>query len=151
MSRLHARISDEIEELHSFLGNWLNGRAENSDEVFNKGIRDRLGEQFFNIQPAGILLAREELLAQIHGGYAASPGFKIKIRSIKMLQNFDRGQFIIAMYEEYQKNARNSPKRDNARLSTVVFENRATAPLTWLHIHETWLPAINHTSSMFEF
>lgn len=151
MSQLQRRISAEIEALHSFLSHWLNGTLSKSDDVFSAGIQDRLSNSFHNIQPAGLLLGREQLLSQIHQGYARSPGFKIKIRNVRLLNTLSEDRFIIAVYEEYQKNARNSERKNNARLSTVAFENRENSILNWLYIHETWLPAECHSESMFEF
>lgn len=151
MSELHNRITTEIEALHSFLGGWLNGTLPDSDDEFRAGIRDRLSIGFHNIQPAGILLGREQLFSQIYQGYARSPGFTIKIRNVRVLNTVNEDRFIVAVYEEYQKNARNSARTNNARISTVAFEKREFAPLSWLHIHETWLPEKCQSESMFEF
>ncbi len=144
-------IEREIKRLHQFLENWLNGSAPDRDAVFAEGIEDILHPAFVNIQPAGILLERGQLLDQLRAGHGASPDFRIRIRNVVVRQSPDRAGTMLATYEEYQKGARNSARSDNARLSSALFHRDANGRLVWLHIHETWLPEAKHAPASFRF
>lgn len=145
------RVEQEIADLHSFLTDWLNGAMPASAANFAAGLEARLHPGFVNIQPSGELLRRDDLLRQIRAGYGASPDFKIKIRAVRLHHALDQASTILATYEEYQKGARNSARAENARLSSVLFEDRSDEGLIWRHIHETWLPDSNHDPVNFRF
>ncbi|MGB1016836.1 MAG: hypothetical protein ACPG4T_22035, partial [Nannocystaceae bacterium] len=80
--------------------------------------------------------------------YGNSPGFAIAIRRVQV--RWQRGTTILATYEEWQRNARRSTPPDNGRAATVLFEDLGTR-LSWLHIHETWLPAEIMAAGPFDF
>lgn len=141
----------EIERLHRFLEQWLNGALDWSDEVFEDGIGRRLHPNFINIQPAGIVLSCETILDQIRSGHGRSPDFRIRIRNVQLHQVLDDKDMLLATYEEYQRGARNSARPDNARLSTALFAEIETGALEWRHIHETWLPEEAHAPERFDF
>jgi len=141
----------EIKRLHQFLEGWLNGGAQRSEAVFTESLTDILHPAFVNIQPAGILLGRDQLLDQIRDGHGASPDFRIRIRNVVVRQSLDSAGTILATYEEYQKGARNSTRSDNARLSSALFQRESNDRLIWLHIHETWLPEAKHAEACFQF
>ena len=148
---IRQRVAQEIVALHGFLAGWLNGALPASEAGFAAGLEARLHPDFVNIQPAGELLRRDELLRQIRAGHGASPGFKIEIRAVTLQQVMDQGSAVLATYEEYQKGARNSARAENARLSTVLFERKSDERLIWRHIHETWLPDDKHDPANFQF
>lgn len=144
-------VEREIERLHRFLGDWLNGTAPGTDDAFAEGLENRLHPAFVNIQPAGVALGRDELLDQVRDGHGASPNFCIRIRNVVVRQSLDGAGTILATYEEYQKGARNSARSDNARLSSALFQREPNGRLAWLHIHETWLPEAKHAPVNFQF
>ena len=147
---IHQRVESEIVALHKFLGGWLNGTLDKDDQTFEAGIRSRLAPNFSNIQPAGTFLTGDTLLAQIYDGHGKSPGFDIRIDNVRVIDHHENSARISAVYEEYQKNARNSDRSCNARISTVLFQE-VGQQLTWLHIHETWMPEQNHAPDRFDF
>ena len=144
-------VRREIERLHLFLEQWLNGTLERSDATFADGVESRLHSDFVNIQPAGIVLRRDALVDQLKSGYGKSPDFQIHIRNVELRPVLDSQAVLLATYEEYQRGARNSARPDNARLSTALFSKAGGSKLTWLHIHETWLPDEAHAAALFDF
>jgi hypothetical protein len=144
-------VAREIEGLHKFLEDWLNGTAPATDEAFAEGLADRLHLSFVNIQPAGLVLERGDLLEQIRSGHGKSPDFRIRVRNVELRHRCPDAGTILATYEEYQKGARNSARACNARLSSALFERTADGRLVWLHVHETWLPEAKHDPAGFRF
>ena len=63
----------EIEDVHRFLTEWLNGSAERSEEVYGP-FAAALDESFLMISPDGRKTARDDVLSAIeaaHGGRGA--------------------------------------------------------------------------------
>ena len=148
MTTLEQSVAAEIIALHAVLAGWLNGSLPNDAATFSAGIEDRLADGFFNIQPAGRVLGREELLAGLRAGHGMSPDFDIRIRDV-VLRHRLPGGLVVATYEEYQRGARNS-EPTNARLSTVVMRPGEPAA-SWLAVHETWLPQEQLSADLFDF
>lgn len=147
---IQSRVASEISALHDDLASWLSGRQSRENTFFQAAFRDRLHEAFFNVQPAGIVLSRSELLHDLDNGYGHSPDFDIQILNVTVRQILCKGRHILATYEEYQRGARKSQRSENARLSTVLFEQQGDR-LMWRSIHETWLPDEKHSSENFRF
>ena len=138
---LSERVTREIEALHDFLAAWFRGELEATDAVFGAGLADRVAADFINIQPAGKLLTRSQLLEPIKAAFGASPEFRIKIADVEVRYADMAAGLVLATYVEHQDGARNSGA-SNTRISTVLFRSdRPDGPLTWLHIHETAVPA----------
>ncbi len=144
-------VTEEIGALHSDLADWLSGRCGRDGGLFQTAFRDRFHADFFNVQPAGIVLDRAQLLDSLDNGYGRSPHFDIRIRGVIVRQAIDDGGPVLATYEEYQKGAQNSARGENARLSSVLFERAVDGRLIWRTIHETWLPEENHDPENFRF
>ena len=147
--RLTQDVASEIAALHLFFEGWLNGSLPESEKVFAEGLERRLAPGFVNIQPAGLLLSRADLIGQIRRGYGASPDFHIRVGEVAVRQELAEASLIQATYQEYQRGARNSAA-DNARISSVLLQ-RQGADFLWLHIHETWLPAEAIPADAFDF
>lgn len=142
-------VAGEIAALHLFFEQWLNGSLPDSDDVFAKGLERRLAPGFVNIQPAGLVLSRADLIGQIRRGHGASPEFRIRVAEVALRHRLEEASLIQATYREYQRRARNSAA-DNARISSVLLRRRG-ADFLWLHIHETWLPADALPADAFRF
>ena len=142
-------VASEIAALHLFFEGWLNGSLPESEEVFAEGLERRLAPGFVNIQPAGLLLSRADLIGQIRRGYGASPDFRIRVGEVAVRHGLQEASLIQATYQEYQRGARNSAA-DNVRISSVLLQ-RQGADFLWLHIHETWLPAEAVPADAFDF
>ena len=59
---------------------------------------------------------------------------------------------VLATYVEHQDGARNTTPSSNTRISTVLFRvDQTDGPLTWLHIHETWVPPEAMATGPYDF
>ena len=127
-------VKREIEALHSFFVKWFTGKADTTE--FESGFVARFDPDFRLIPPSGIVLDLEGISSNIRNGYASNPDFRIAIRNVQILRVLNG--YILATYEEWQRNALASTPPDNARLATVLMWD--TQPLRWIHVHETWMP-----------
>lgn len=140
-------VCEEITAVHVFFESWFNGRVPNSDEVFHKGFTEHLGDRFLIIVPGGDVLGAENIAAAIRSGHGSNPDFRIQIRKVEVRLHTDL--LIVATYEEWQRNARNSTPANNGRVATVVFE--CADHLRWCHLQETWLSRAVVDADPFEF
>ena len=103
--------------------------------------------------PGGELMSGESLFGDIRKAYGTNPQFKIEIRNVTGRRLDRAGVLVLATYEEWQKNARNSKPANNARLSSVLFRQNPTAPngFLWVRVHETWLPESVISVDPFDF
>ncbi|MGI9385187.1 MAG: DUF4440 domain-containing protein [Methyloligellaceae bacterium] len=139
---LLAGVTAEIEALHALFEDWFAGRDDRDDAWFDREITERFSPDMLLVYPGGARVARDALTAAVKNAHGCSPDFRIQIRNVT-LRPVQSERYVLAIYEEWQRNAANSKPPDNGRTSSVVFEIRARDPLRlrWLHIHETWLPA----------
>lgn len=144
---LQAEIRTEIQALHRFFVDWFVGKNANTDAVFKQGFLGRFDEQFLLIPPGGVLLDLATLAEGIRTKHGSNPDFRIAIRNVVVRRIW--GHHILATYEEWQRNALASKPPDNGRLATVLFDH--TAGLSWLHVHETWLPEAAMQSGPYDF
>ncbi len=145
MSVLYESVVQEVESLHAFFCEWFGGRM--PVEQFDQQFTVRFDESLVFIPPAGHYFGLSDLSGAVHKGYGTNPDFRVQIRNVRLLREFDG--FVLATYEEWQRNALASTPPDNGRLATVVFE--LGERLRWHHIHETWLPAATMQADAFDF
>ena len=146
-----AIIETEVNELHAFFVAWFGGTCERSKSLFDATLRSRIHPSCVLVSPGGTRTGGNELLAMIRAAYGSNPLFRIEIRNLEM--RIGEGPYVLATYEEWQRNAINSTPSDNGRLSSALFAKSPDAPrgLQWFHIHETWLPADVIASANYEF
>ena len=144
-SSIHDRVVREIEGLHEFFVGWFTGALPES--AFSSDFVDRFSEDLVFIPPAGRLLGLSDLASSIRSAYASNPEFRVKIRRVQVQRELDG--YILATYEEWQRNARASTPPNNGRIATVLFS--VSEPLKWLHIHETWLPQDVMAAGPYDF
>jgi hypothetical protein len=146
---LHDAIEDavrrEIEGLHEFLVGWFAGSL--PAEAFETRFLRRFAPDLVFIPPAGTLLGLSEFASSVHGARWSNPEFRVAIRNSRV--RWESGAHVVATYEEWQRNARASTPPANGRIATVVFAT--SEPLTWLHIHETWLPPGVMSAGPYDF
>lgn len=135
---LQQAVRAEIEAVHDFLTAWFRGDIADDRETFDDQLTARLAPGLVNIQPAGKVLPRDELLDGIRKAHGANPAFAIQIHNVRIRGAFDPNGLVLATYVELQSGAMNTTPPDNARISTVLLqrdpgENR----FSWSHIHET--------------
>ena len=127
------QITEEIERLHRFFCDWLGGKL--PKDALKEDFLASLSPDLVFIPPTGNPVAYDDLASAIGGAYGANPDFRIEIRKVTVRRQFD--DYVLATYEEWQRNAKDSVPPDNGRTTTVLFK---TSPsLQWLHIHETML------------
>ncbi len=131
---MHECVLREVESLHEFFVGWFGGALPESS--FEPEFLSRFSEDLVFVPPAGKLLGLPDLSASVRAGHATNPEFRVRIRRVQVQREFDG--YVLATYEEWQRNALASAPPDNGRLATVLFA--FSDPLQWLHIHETWLP-----------
>jgi hypothetical protein len=125
----------EIEELHQFFQDWFNGVLPETEAGFAP-FPTALGESFTIVSPQGTVADRQQILEMLWAGYGKQVGVRIWIEGVRV--SFVGNGVALAMYEEWQENvAREMPAK--GRLSSVLFQ-KENDKLTWLHVHETWLP-----------
>ncbi len=129
-------VREEIEALHRFFVAWFSGACDNTTDVLERELLQRLDRNFMLIQPGGGVLSRESLSDALAPAHGANPDFRIAVRNVHV--RFELGQYLLVTYEEWQRNARASTPPDNGRLSSVLFE--IADGFNWLHLQETWLP-----------
>jgi hypothetical protein len=138
-------VRNEIEALHAFFVGWFSGVLPTSD--FEARFLARFSPDLLLIPPAGNQLSLDQLADAVRSAHATNPDFRIAIRNVRIQRELDG--FILATYEEWQRNALASTPPDNARVATVLFRN--DQPLEWLHIHETWLPDAVSAAGPYDF
>ena len=150
-SEIAEAVRDEIVSLHEFFVGWFGGTLSNDDETFSAGFVRRFDPACILIPPGGKVMPLAALTRAIRNGYGTNPEFRIEIRNVIIRR--DERQFVVATYEEWQRNALNSTPPDNARISSVWFkrEKAAVNGLAWLHIHECWLPQDQVEAGSFDF
>lgn len=133
---IHQQVRDEIAALHRFFVGWFSGALANSSEIFDTQFGRRFDEHFQLIPPAGTKLGLSTLTSDIRAAHGSNPDFRIAIRGVQVCHRCDH--YVLATYEEWQRNARASSPADNGRRASVLFG--AGDELRWQHVHETWLP-----------
>lgn len=131
---IEERVRQEVEALHEFFVGWFSGEL--AKAAFDPSFLNRFSPELVFIPPAGKLLGLADLSSAVRAGYASNPHFRVEIRRVEVQREFDG--YVLATYEEWQRNALASTPPDNGRIATVLFAS--SNPLQWLHIHETWLP-----------
>ncbi|NKB57789.1 MAG: DUF4440 domain-containing protein [Alphaproteobacteria bacterium] len=141
MSDIHDAVLAEVEALHRFISAWFQGTEPNTTEGFDAGFSARLDPEFVNVQPAGRILTRDELLDPIRSGHGTNSAFEIEIRELVIHRIFGDGRFVMATYTELQHGAKNSHPPINAPLSSVLLQcAEGKDHFVWLHLHETRVP-----------
>lgn len=138
MKALHRRVRQEIETLHESIVGWFSGRLADTDEVFERELASRFDAEFVLVPPRGQLLSRQDIVEGLRTGHGKNPDFEISIHNVTV--RWRAAGHVLATYEEWQRNARESTPPDNGRIATALFADNGEK-LHWLHVHETWLPA----------
>ncbi len=134
-------VRKEIEDVHDFIAAWFRGQLDNSAIRFENEFANRFAPEFINIQPAGRILRRKDLIAAIELGYGTNPRFEITISDVEIHHFTADSRTALATYLEHQRGAVNTTPPDNTRISTVLMtiSSNGSRP-TWLHLHETAYP-----------
>ena len=147
MVDIESLVTREIEDLHVFFVSWFSGSAPDDDAWFQDEFTDRFHLSFVLIPPGGNMLDLGTLTSSIRSRHGSNPDFRIAIRNVKVRLCWEN--YVLATYEEWQRNALASKPPDNGRLASVLFQNGDS--LKWLHVHETWLPVEVMAAGPYDF
>ena len=144
-------VIESVVGLHDFFVDWFAGKCAQEQAVFDERFVARMQPLFELVPPSGVVTNLERLTAILWQSYGSNPDFRIAIRNVRQVQWKDG--WILVRYEEGQRNAKNSKPRDNGRISTAVLQLEPGAPqgLSWLTVHETWLPADMMAAGPYDF
>ena len=129
-----ATCAREVQELHDFFQEWLEGSLPATDAVFAR-FTEATAAGFTLIGPDGSVAGRDETGAWIRAAHGTRRGFKLWTDEHTLrAAGEDWG---LCTYREWQT-------RDGVttvRISTalLVADGKAPAGLSWMHVHETWM------------
>ena len=142
---LEEAVRGDVVALHEFFVGWYGGELPAS--ALETEFLARLDPAFTIIMPSGVELDHETLSSAMQSAFGQKPGFRIEIRNVRL--KYVTKNTILATYEEWQRNTREAAGEGTGRLSTVVMDRGV--PLTWRHVHETWLPEEVVQAEPFDF
>lgn len=125
-------VHQEVIRLHKFIENWFRGAV--GYDLFDEEFSSTLHPTFENIQPAGNVWNRGDIISAIRRGHGTNIDFRIEIEEPRLLGVWPG--LILFGYIEYQTGALQS-EAENRRRSTALFELAPT--LRWRHLQETGL------------
>lgn len=128
-----SRAHEEVVRLHEFIEGWFRGTV--AHKTFDVEFADVLDPEFENIQPAGNIWTKSDIVTAIRGATGTNTNFRILIEEPRLLDVWPN--LILFGYVEYQTGARRS-ETENRRRSTALFELGPN--LRWRHLQETGLP-----------
>ncbi len=130
---LHERGEREIVQLHQFFEDWYRGHETADFDRFDQALSDG----FMIIMPDGRVLDRDVIVEAVRGQHDSDSQAELEIRNVQLHEVHEATA--IFTYEEWQGRDGETMR---GRLSSVVFalDDQAPNGLTWLHVHETWLP-----------
>lgn len=132
------RCHEEVVALHVVIEDWLAGKVVADDDVY-ASFSDAMASDFEIISPSGVRSERGSIVAALrkaHGVQGADFSISIKNLRTRMLAP----PLALLSYEEWQSQGNET----TARLSTVLLREDPGAPrgVAWVHLQETWLPAM---------
>ena len=113
---LHDEVRAEIEALHEFFVGWFSGRL--SADRFEPDFSARFAPDFLLVPPAGTLLSISDLSDGVRSAHGTNETFRIAIRNVQVRREL--GDFVLATYEEWQRNALASKPPENCPLAGGV-------------------------------
>ena len=138
-------ITKEIVDLHDFFTEWFNGTIDH--DQLEPRFLSHLHDEVVFIPPAGQVMTGAMLKGWFDQSHGSNPDFRAHIRDVTI--RHEVGDLVLATYTEWQKGAKRSDQARNARVTSVLL--KMTSPISWLHIHETWLPDDVRDAGSFEF
>lgn len=128
----------EIVELHDLFTGWLDGTipASERDAVIAR-TRATQEPEFVFLTPGGAVVPGEQLIAELGTAHGSRPGWRMWVEKAEL--RFAQGGLTVVTYEEWHRLADGTL---TGRVCTAVLRDKPGTPngLTWLHVHETWLP-----------
>ena len=149
MSSVSKRIQTEIDGIHDFFTDWVNGNCSGDEETFKTRALDHMADSLVVTMPAGRTFGKSDFAGYMGSIYGSNPDFKIKIRNIKIRHQV--GDIVVVNYDEWQRGAKDSDDPNNGRRTTMVLRDLDGDAFEFLQVHETWLPKDVVESGDFNF
>ena len=137
--------------LHAFFVDWFSGKCPQDQAIFDERFVGRMDPLFELVPPSGVVTGMERLSQILWASHGSNPDFRIAIRNVRQLKWND--DWLLVRYEEWQRNAVNSTPANNGRIATALLQQASGAPqgLSWLTVHETWLPETVMSAGPYDF
>jgi len=143
-------IERSIHDIHDFFTDWVGGRCPGDQETFRKNALDRISDDLVAIFPAGRMFGKKDFEGYMGSIYGSNPDFRIKIRNIRVQHS--AANMAVVNYEEWQRDAKDSDKPNNGRLTTMVVGAKPAGDgLHILQVHETWMPEEVQEAGDYDF
>jgi hypothetical protein len=142
-------IETAIHDIHGFFTDWVGGRCPGDPETFRRNALHRISDGLVAIFPAGRRFGKQDFEVYMSSIYGSNPDFRIKIRDIRV--SHLREGMAVVNYEEWQRNAKDSNRPNNGRVTTMVLGEKKDGGVQILQVHETWLPEETVTAGDFDF
>lgn len=150
MSMNKTEIERVINDIHAFFTDWVGGRCPGDPDTFRQRALDHISDNLVAIFPAGRSFGKSDFREYMGSIYGSNPKFRIRIRDIRLRHLAP--EMAVVTYEEWQRDAQDSEKPNNGRLTTMVLGNGdAGAGPQILQVHETWLPDEIVEAADFDF
>lgn len=128
----------EIVGLHRFFETWFRGGFADRERGFRR-FSDVMDPGFVIVSPRGTATALPGLSDGLRGAFG-SWGSEGSIEVADVTLRHVHADVALLTYVEKQR----VEGKDTARLSTVLMQQHEPTPngVRWLHVHETWMPAL---------
>lgn len=130
---LAAAVAAEIDGLHQFFTAWFLGSCPR--DSFGR-CSEALAADFVQVDPAGRLRRRDELLDALQAAHGCYAGLSFAIQIERTQVRLLPGDLALATYEEWQQFGE---RRSGRRSSTLFSRGRGPLGVVWRHLHETWM------------
>lgn len=147
MSNDLERVRKQIVDMHQFITDWVSGK-EPDPASFDSKLLKYFSPQFMVVMPAGRGFGYEPFTGYMRTVHGSNPKFRIQIRNVQIRHRV--GDVVVAMYEEWEKDAKDSTPSNNGRQSSMVLRDRGS-DFEVLHLQETWLPADVMAAGPYDF
>jgi hypothetical protein len=128
----------EIVELHDLFTAWLDGTTPAGElEAVLARTAATQEPEFVFITPGGQTLPREALLDDLRTAHGSRPGWRMWVENARL--HAAHGELTVVTYEEWHRLADGTV---TGRATSAVLRAKPGTPngLSWLLVHETWLP-----------
>jgi hypothetical protein len=149
MTDLLKRVQTEIDDIHAFFTDWVNGTCPGDEDTFRTNALDHMADNLVVTMPAGRSFGKSDFAGYMSSIYGSNPDFKIKIRDLVLRHHI--GSAIVVNYKEWQRNAQDSDNPNNGRQTTMVLRELGNNGFEFLQVHETWLPPEEVENGDFSF
>lgn len=136
---MEERARAEVERLHRFITDWVSGRCDNRDEIFDDGFGRRLAPEFSIVLAQGVTLSGGQLIGVMRHAWGVNPDYELEVREISARALGD--ETALVTYQGWQRNAIHTERPEGCRVASGLLrpDTERDGGLLWIHIHHSWL------------